>query len=176
MLLHGSAPGVSVAEAWRRADARFLWNGQFLEDFVAVRESLPGLDEWVTPVINGFIECHRVDFGADAPAMDMIVISRRSRHRQGTRFYRRGIDTYNDVANFVETEELLLHPDGTLTSFVQVRGSIPVFWSQEPSLMYTPKCTLNQAYTADKVRRRGLPCSCTHVLCCSVRRVLGWGR
>jgi len=44
------------------------------------------------------------------------------------------------VANFVETEQILVISDQErVYSFVQVRGSIPVFWSQEPDITYKPK-------------------------------------
>jgi hypothetical protein len=45
------------------------------------------------------------------------------------------------VANFVETEQLvtLRGPSGPVTSsFVQVRGSIPLLWSQIPNIKYKP--------------------------------------
>ena len=44
------------------------------------------------------------------------------------RFTMRGTDEDGHVANFVETEQALLHEDGRQTSFVQIRGSIPFFW------------------------------------------------
>ena len=44
------------------------------------------------------------------------LVSRRSRYRAGTRYFRRGIDRSGHVANFVETEQVLLvdssSPDG----------------------------------------------------------------
>lgn len=47
-----------------------------------------------------------------------------------------------DVANFVETEQIVERED-LLSSFVVIRGSIPVLWSQRPSsqldLRPTPK-------------------------------------
>ena len=55
----------------------------------------------------------------------------------GTRFFQRGADSQGDVANFVETEQLVEHDD-TTTSFVQTRGSMPFFWSQTPDLSYLP--------------------------------------
>jgi phosphatidylinositol 4-phosphatase len=45
------------------------------------------------------------------------------------------------VANCVETEQLieLSSPKGTvLSSFVQLRGSIPLMWSQIPNIKYKP--------------------------------------
>jgi hypothetical protein len=38
------------------------------------------------------------------PQITMALISRRSRHRAGTRYLRRGVDDCGNVANFVETE------------------------------------------------------------------------
>ena len=48
----------------------------------------------------------------------------------GARFIRRGIDDYSNVANFVESE-LILQNENLLFSFVQIRGSIPLFWEQK---------------------------------------------
>jgi phosphatidylinositol-bisphosphatase len=58
------------------------------------------------------------------------LISRRSHHQGGTRFHARGIDDDGNVANMVETEQILQYQD-YLFSFVSVRGSVPIFWTQE---------------------------------------------
>lgn len=68
--------------------------------------------------------------------LTLLLVSRRSRHRAGTRYKRRGVDELGYVANYVETEQCLLFGDHVL-SFVQVRGSVPVFWSQ-PGFKYRP--------------------------------------
>lgn len=52
--------------------------------------------------------------------MDYILISRRSVYRAGTRFNVRGVDTEGQVANFVETEQIVI-ADGTACSFIQVK-------------------------------------------------------
>ena len=39
-------------------------------------------------------------------------------------------DPTGNVANFVETEEVVTTPAGDLASYVQVRGSIPLLWTQ----------------------------------------------
>ena len=65
----------------------------------------------------------------------LTVISRLSCRRAGTRFNARGIDDDGHVANFVETETTLWHPSGILFSYVQVRGSVPVFWEQAADLI-----------------------------------------
>ena len=84
--------------------------------------------------------------------MVLALISRRSRFRAGTRYFRRGIDHSGHVANFNESEQILLiegqtspgsaraNDDNYVTklSFVQIRGSVPVFWSEINTLRYKP--------------------------------------
>ncbi|KAM0557184.1 hypothetical protein ACHAPJ_005447 [Fusarium lateritium] len=64
------------------------------------------------------------------------VISRRSTKRAGLRYLRRGTDQDGFVANMVETEQLLStptwDPSSKIYSFLQVRGSIPLFFTQSP--------------------------------------------
>lgn len=64
------------------------------------------------------------------------VISRRSTKRAGLRYLRRGIDDEGHVANAVETEQLLSESNWggskRIYSFVQIRGSIPLFFTQSP--------------------------------------------
>ena len=64
------------------------------------------------------------------------VISRRSNKRAGLRYLRRGIDQNGFVANAVETEQIL-SPNkwdsaSRVYSFLQIRGSIPLFFTQSP--------------------------------------------
>jgi hypothetical protein len=69
---------------------------------------------------------------------------------QGFRFTARGADSAGHVANFVETEQLLLSSDG-LSSFVQIRGSIPLQWAQPVTMAYTPRAVLCDDETAVRV-------------------------
>ena len=66
----------------------------------------------------------------------LTLISRRSVKRPGLRYLRRGVDDKGDVANFVETEQILSKaswaPLEKVYSFTQIRGSIPLFFSQSP--------------------------------------------
>lgn len=73
------------------------------------------------------------------------VIARRSRHFAGARFLKRGANDLGYVANDVETEQIVsemqntsfhapggrLYSNPNYTSYVQHRGSIPLFWTQE---------------------------------------------
>lgn len=76
-----------------------------------------------------------VDAESEDISVDMLIISRRSVERPGLRYQRRGVNEGGGVANFVETEFIMsTQLDGKhhLTSYVQTRGSIPLFWSQSP--------------------------------------------
>lgn len=54
------------------------------------------------------------------------------------RFLKRGVNEKGMVANYVETEQIVFEDTQdemppNITSIVQIRGSIPLFWSQETS-------------------------------------------
>ena len=59
-------------------------------------------------------------------------------HSRVCRYLKRGVNEKGKVANDVETEQLVIEdaPEGhpvRISSVVQNRGSIPLFWSQETS-------------------------------------------
>ena len=66
----------------------------------------------------------------------LTLISRRSIRRSGLRYLRRGIDDDGNCANTVESEQILSSadwsPSSSIHSFTQVRGSVPVYFSQSP--------------------------------------------
>ena len=110
---------------WEHSEERFFWNMS-----IAVPFCKSGHGRFVVAVIDGFFQSHVGQMQSGA-AVRLTLISRRSRHRAGTRFLTRGIDPNGDVANFVETEQILeLLDQNVLYSWVVVRGSIPVVWSQ----------------------------------------------
>ncbi|CAD5209770.1 unnamed protein product [Bursaphelenchus xylophilus] len=57
------------------------------------------------------------------------IISRLSHERVGTRFNTRGVDERGFVANFVESEQIVTFAEKEV-SFLQIRGSVPLFWEQ----------------------------------------------
>ena len=64
--------------------------------------------------------------------LKVTLLSRRRSGMAGTRFNARGIDEDGNVANFVETEVIINFKDGdAVCSHVQIRGSVPLFWSQK---------------------------------------------
>jgi hypothetical protein len=124
-------------------DERFVWNANLLAPFLSFRSALPeenrrSLDEQslLIPVIQGFCGSSPVNSGSWTPGgkpdvASLAIISRLSWKRAGARFRTRGIDDDGQVANFVETE-VILALGSVCLSYVQVRGSVPLFW-QQPS-------------------------------------------
>ncbi|KAL2801888.1 SacI homology domain-containing protein [Aspergillus granulosus] len=125
-------------------DRDVLWNAYMIEPLLVFRSHLSPHDKQLldssqilTCVIRGF--CGTLTIPAtvnilpslptNMPSM-LTLISRLSSRRAGTRFNARGIDDDGNVANFVETETILWIPPGVIFSYVQVRGSVPIFWEQ----------------------------------------------
>lgn len=121
-------------------DNRFLWNGDFVREF-------DRFGKYILPIIHGFVSINQLE-----PGSHWTLISRRSIKRAGTRFNRRGIDEDGNVANFVETEQIL-ESNQDLTSFVQIRGSIPVKWSQEADYRYKPAIKIDESTSLNSLTR-----------------------
>eukprot|EP01113_Clastostelium_recurvatum_P037399 TRINITY_DN5460_c0_g1_i1.p1 TRINITY_DN5460_c0_g1~~TRINITY_DN5460_c0_g1_i1.p1 ORF type:complete len:1122 (-),score=279.01 TRINITY_DN5460_c0_g1_i1:32-3397(-) len=109
---------------WDRADNRFWWNKHLMRDVVNHQ-----LAAWCVVLINGFVETKQCGH-INGKTLDLVLVSRRARFRAGTRYNMRGIDDDGNVANFVETEQIGVI-DGHILSYVQTRGSVPVFWEQQ---------------------------------------------
>ncbi len=73
------------------------------------------------------------------------LISRKEKYRVGMRFLSRGVDIDGNVSNFVETEHIVgVKSDNNIRaySYIQIRGSIPIFWKQEPTMSWSPKVSI----------------------------------
>ncbi|XP_072948298.1 phosphatidylinositol-3-phosphatase SAC1 [Epargyreus clarus] len=128
--LHSVAPDFHKLSLASRAEPRFLWNGHLLKEF-----SHQQFARFCLPLIEGFVSINHVSVNGHQLAWSLV--SRRCVDRAGTRLFMRGIDAQGNVANFVETEQIV-ERGGEKSSFVQTRGSIPLFWSQYPDLKYKP--------------------------------------
>ena len=71
---------------------------------------------------------------------DLCLISRRSCLRAGVRYFSRGCDMDGNCSNFVETEQILLDS----SSYLQIRGSIPLAWGHRVGWAYSPKIVLQK--------------------------------
>ncbi|XP_022194674.1 synaptojanin-1 isoform X2 [Nilaparvata lugens] len=105
-------------------DNRFMWNRTLHIPFI-----MAGIkcDVWLLKVICGSVEIRTVFVGSRKARA--IIFSRICLERAGTRFSLRGLNDEGFVANFVETEQMIVC-DRSSTSFVQLRGSVPIFWEQ----------------------------------------------
>ncbi|XP_065827601.1 phosphatidylinositol-3-phosphatase SAC1-like [Oscarella lobularis] len=117
---------------FERAASHFVWNRYLLQEISSQRE----LSRFALPILHGFISFRECVI--NEKKFQFLLISRRSSLRAGVRYYRRGIDVDGHAANTVETEQIVFY-NGAKASFVQVRGSIPLVWSQKPNLSYKPK-------------------------------------
>lgn len=83
---------------------------------------------------------HKADVNFKGTVFNIIVIARRCRHHAGTRYIKRGIDGDGFVANYVEVEQIVVNYSlsqdtrPVCSSFVQMRGSVPTYWMQRPSI------------------------------------------
>lgn len=133
---------------WQRTDERFFWNRFLMHKFIETTQSSgQDLSRFILPCVFGFLEVKEVKINNHAFVLGLIA--RRSRHRVGTRYFSRGIDLNGNVSNFNETEQFVItNPKGGLTmtkadgsirkSYVQTRGSVPVFWAEVNNLRYKP--------------------------------------
>jgi hypothetical protein len=165
---------------WKRADDRFFWNRFIQSDLIDFRSSgtrqhhgqQPDVDPYILPVMFGMLEIQTTRI--NSTPLTLVLITRRSRHRAGTRYFSRGIDEQGHVSNFNETEQIVILNDTTsglggfaggggmqngrvggsggkevqIMSYVQTRGSVPVYWAEINNLKYTPKLQIRGVETA----------------------------
>ena len=145
----------------------FVWNAHLANNYFDIEKQVSESDKerWIVPLIQGFFDQVKLcTFGKE---LKITLVARRSRYFAGTRFLKRGINDLGQVANEVETEQIVeaqLDRDPRITtttasgsgrdggrsgggradtlrlsSIVQVRGSIPLYWSQETSTSLNPR-------------------------------------
>ncbi|KAJ8058560.1 hypothetical protein OCU04_012738 [Sclerotinia nivalis] len=132
----------------------------------------PGVDPYILPVMFGMLEIAQTQIKTSP--LTFVLITRRSRYRAGTRYFSRGVDEEGHVSNFNETEQVIILNDTTsgldgfaggagmqngkvggsggkeiqILSYVQTRGSVPVYWAEINTLNYTPKLQIRGVETA----------------------------
>lgn len=123
-------------------DNRFFWNRMLHIPFLRY-----GVDcgFWLIKTMCGSVEIRTVYAGSRQARA--CIISRLSCERAGTRFNVRGTNDEGHVANFVETEQVI-YLDGECTSYVQTRGSVPLFWEQPGVQVGSHKVKMSRGYEA----------------------------
>ena len=137
----------------------------------------PETDPYILPVMFGMLRITPAKI--KSTNFTFALITRRSRFRGGTRYFSRGIDEHGHVSNFNETEQIVLLNDASgpptgfaggqgvqngkargqmsetqVLSYVQTRGSVPVYWAEINDLHYTPKLQIRGVETAVDAARR----------------------
>ncbi|KAI5300160.1 phosphatidylinositol-3,5-bisphosphate 5-phosphatase [Ascosphaera atra] len=121
-------------------NSMFEWNHYLLQPVVP---SLKNPYDWCFPIVHGYVD--QANISVFGRPVYVTVIARRSRYFAGARFLKRGANDLGYVANDVETEQIVsdtlttsfhapgprLYANPRYTSYVQHRGSIPLYWSQD---------------------------------------------
>ncbi|KVH94805.1 hypothetical protein Ccrd_003129 [Cynara cardunculus var. scolymus] len=132
------ADGWMSKPIWKQADPRFVWNRNILEELIENKVRLS--------FQMGRLKLNNL-------TSTITLISRRCARRLGTRMWRRGANLEGDTANFIETEQLLEY-EGFRSSFLQVRGSIPLLWEQIVDLSYKPRLAVIEHEDTSMVVKR----------------------
>ena len=124
------------------SNMKYCWNSNLAKDFIINSED--DLDQFIFPIINGFFGiCTGEEYSED---LSLALIARKDIRRSGMRFLIRGADKKGNVANCVEIEEILINKHSKHTiinSYIQIRGSIPFIWTQEPNMTRNPKIAIH---------------------------------
>ncbi|XP_067943506.1 synaptojanin-1-like [Watersipora subatra] len=123
-------------------DNRFFWNRSMHIQFERYGIAC---EKWLLKCMCGGIEIRTVYSGAKQAKA--CLISRHSCERAGTRYNTRGINDDGQAANFVETEQVIV-VDEVISSFVQIRGSVPLFWEQPGLNVGSHKVKMSRGYEA----------------------------
>lgn len=127
---------------------RFVWNKMLLEP--ALRQTEVAAHEWFQPIIHGFID--QANVSIYGRKIYITIIARRSHHFAGARFLKRGVNDRGNVANEIETEQIVsdmlrssfhdphygMFSSSKFTSYLQHRGSIPLYWTQDLNKLPKP--------------------------------------
>ncbi|CAF4107422.1 unnamed protein product, partial [Rotaria magnacalcarata] len=118
------------------SDIRFFWNRGLCLPLLKFNIDIR---YWIPKIMCGGIETYR----NPNEDIELWLISRLSCERAGTRFNVRGVNDDGAVANFVETEQIVFVPrQNHYSSFVIIRGSIPLFWHQPGFQVGTHRITV----------------------------------
>lgn len=128
--------------AFAKADMRFVWNR-----FAAKKIAELGAVSWIVPLILGYVDVR--NGLVNGKAVQLALVARRSADRPGLRYTARGADVHGNCSNFVETEQIVAHGD-SYSSYIQLRGSIPLLWKQEACIKYKPTPLLKEVDAGGK--------------------------
>ncbi|XP_008105797.1 synaptojanin-1 isoform X3 [Anolis carolinensis] len=124
-------------------DNRFFWNQSL---HLHLKHYGVNCDDWLLRLMCGGVEIRTI-YAAHKQAK-ACIISRLSCERAGTRFNVRGTNDDGHVANFVETEQVIFL-DECVSSFIQIRGSVPMFWEQPGLQVGSHRVRMSRGFEAN---------------------------
>ncbi|XP_062556103.1 synaptojanin-1 [Armigeres subalbatus] len=127
-----------------KTDNRFFWNRML---FIHMLRFGVECNFWLLKAMCGSVEIRTVYAGSKQARA--AIISRLSCERAGTRFNVRGTNDEGCVANFVETEQCI-YLDNEVSSYIQSRGSVPLFWEQPGVQVGSHKVKLSRGFEASR--------------------------
>ncbi|KAK2466082.1 hypothetical protein APHAL10511_001724 [Amanita phalloides] len=146
-------------------DDRFVWNEYIVRSLLDFRERLDPLErddldrcQFIILAIQGYVGVFSMTLPSPptngTPAIvTLSLISRLGWKRAGTRFNTRGVDDDGNCANFVETETIL-SSDQHCVSYVQIRGSVPLFWEQQGLQTFGQRIQITRPHTSQPAFER----------------------
>ncbi|XP_036921170.1 synaptojanin-1 [Sturnira hondurensis] len=127
----------------RATDNRFFWNQSL---HLHLKHYGVSCADWLLRLMCGGVEIRTI-YAAHKQAK-ACLISRLSCERAGTRFNVRGTNDDGHVANFVETEQVV-YLDDSVSSFIQIRGSVPLFWEQPGLQVGSHRVRMSRGFEAN---------------------------
>nr|XP_033803831.1 synaptojanin-1 isoform X2 [Geotrypetes seraphini] len=124
-------------------DNRFFWNQSL---HLHLKHYGVNCDDWLLRLMCGGVEIRTI-YAAHKQAK-ACLISRLSCERAGTRFNVRGTNDDGQAANFVETEQVIFLDD-CVSSFIQIRGSVPLFWEQPGLQVGSHRVRMSRGFEAN---------------------------
>ena len=106
---------------------KYFFNKNLYKKFINQDTKEPIDYCFIMPIICGYVGMFSYEL--EGSLLDFILISRRSQNHCGTRYNTRGINDDGNVANYCESEQIVIYKNNLL-SFGQLRGSVPVFFQQ----------------------------------------------
>lgn len=115
----------------------YMWNSYHSKYFIKQNIFL------CLSIINGYFIQSK--FLCSGKIIDISLVGRRSNKYAGTRFRKRGLNSYGYSANDVESEIILFEKNNShvILSYTQLRGSVPIFWNQQVNYKILKKPQIN---------------------------------
>ena len=117
----------SLKQIYLTSCEKYFFNKNLYKKFLDPSTNTPIDSCFIIPIICGYFGTFSYEI--DGATLYFTLISRRSQNHCGTRYNTRGINDDGHVANFCESEQIVIYKNNLL-SFSQLRGSVPVFFQQ----------------------------------------------